>query len=49
MPNGSHWYSTNSGVVFVAANGEIVDVYRGTLGKTDRPVDTGNVWRRGEE
>lgn len=40
-----------SGVVFVAANGDIDHVARGTLGITGRSVDTGNAWqtREGQE
>lgn len=45
MPNGERWSSPRSGVVFIAANGDIDHVDHGTLGSTGRHVDTGATWQ----
>ena len=44
MPNGLQWWQVASGVVFVAANGDVDHVDRGTLGETGRKVDLGQPW-----
>jgi hypothetical protein len=44
MPSGVRWCNPASGVVFVAADGDVQSVTRGVLGNVGRHVDTGRVW-----